>query len=129
MSEKGLSYEGYGPHLMLDLNECDCDKLADMNFIWRLLCDLPPYIGMNKITEPYVVQSDGAKPGDEGLTGIVLIVESHMSIHTYAHKKYVFIDIFSCKEFDVEKVTSYLVDLFQSKKPTVNCVIRGKDFS
>jgi S-adenosylmethionine decarboxylase len=119
---------GYGPHLTLDLNDCECEKLGDMNFIFQFLQELPEKIGMEKITEPYVVPSDGAKPGDEGITGVVLISESHISVHTYMKKKYVFIDIFSCRHFDWEKVKDEVILFFGSRKPTVNCIIRGKDF-
>ena len=34
------------------------------------------------------------------MSGIVLIAESHISVHTFPDRGYVNIDIFSCKDFD-----------------------------
>ena len=45
---------GYGPHLMLDLNDCNPGILDDLEACFRLLHDLPEKIGMTKITQPYL---------------------------------------------------------------------------
>src|SRR6266699_2854391 len=43
----------FGPHLTLDLSECDPRKLSDLSHIYDLLDELPDVIGMHKITPPY----------------------------------------------------------------------------
>ncbi len=119
---------GYGPHLTLDLYDCQSPSLGDVDFVYHLLHDLPEEIGMKKIREPIVSYSNGAKSGDEGVTGIVLIVESHISIHTYEKKNIVFMDIFSCRYFDHHQVEKKLVDVLQSQRYESQCVIRGRHF-
>lgn len=119
---------GFGPHLMLDLNECNIEKLNDYKFIFDLLHNLPDMIGMTKITQPYVFPYSGLVPEDEGITGFVIIAESHLSIHTFPHKKYVFIDIFSCKYFDLENAKNFLINAFESKKFDIHFTVRGLDF-
>jgi len=57
-----------------------------------------------------------------------VIAESHISIHTFQKKNYAFIDLFSCKHFDYEFAQKYLIDVFESQKPTVNVLMRGYDF-
>jgi S-adenosylmethionine decarboxylase len=123
-----MKKNGFGPHLMLDLNECNVDKLNDYKFIFELLNTIPDRIGMTKITQPYVFPYSGLVPEDEGITGIVIIAESHISIHTFPKKKYVFIDIFSCKYFDLENIKQELIKTFESKKFHVHFTERGKDF-
>ncbi len=119
---------GYGPHLMLDLNECNPDILDNLDACFKLLNELPPKIGMNKITQPYVFRYQGRFPGDDGITGVVIIAESHISLHTYPQKKFVFVDLFSCKEFDTQLAQDYIIEYFQSKAPVVHLIERGKDF-
>jgi S-adenosylmethionine decarboxylase len=119
---------GYGPHLMLDLNDCNSAILDDLEACFRLLNELPEKIGMTKITQPYVFRYSGLVTEDEGITGVTIIAESHISLHTYPKKNFVFVDIFSCKPFDVEGARDYVVQFFQSKSPLVHIQERGAAF-
>ena len=118
----------YGPHLMLDLNDCDPAILDSLESCFHILNTLPTLIGMHKITQPYVFRYEGRFPGEAGITGVVIIAESHISLHTYPQKKYIFIDLFSCKPFDTEMAKTELIRYFKSKKPTTFLMERGKDF-
>ena len=118
----------FGPHLMLDLGECNQQALENLDLVFDVLNQLPAKVGMTKITQPYVFKYHGVVPEDWGITGIVIIAESHISIHTFPEKRYVFIDLFSCKNFDVEKAKKYLIKIFGSKKAVVHEVKRGTDF-
>ncbi|MBU0570923.1 MAG: adenosylmethionine decarboxylase [Candidatus Omnitrophica bacterium] len=120
--------EQFGPHLMLDLRKCDGEKLKDYQHIFGVLDELPEKIGMTKITQPYVFPYSGLHPEDKGITGTVIIAESHISIHTFQEKDYCFVDVFSCKDFDVEFAAKYIIDAFESKEYDRYVVERGKDF-
>jgi S-adenosylmethionine decarboxylase len=121
--------ETFGPHLMLDLRECNEEKLKDYNLVFDILNDLPEKIGMTKITQPYVFPYSGLVPEDKGITGVVVIAESHISVHTFQEKDYCFVDVFSCKDFDVDYAAEYLINIFESKKYDKYVVHRGKDFA
>lgn len=123
-----MTDEAFGPHLTLDLIGCPKEILQDYNLHFKLLKDLPELIGMTPITQPYVFPYSGLVPEDKGITGIVIIAESHLSIHSFEDKGYTFIDMFSCKPFDVEKAEKYIMDLFKPKKVERNLIQRGKDF-
>jgi S-adenosylmethionine decarboxylase len=118
----------FGPHLMLDLAECDQRKINDLDFIFNFLNTLPDKIGMVKITQPYVFPYSGLVPEDKGITGYVIIAESHLSIHTFVEKGYAFIDLFSCKPFDTDMAKNFIIQAFLSKKPEVYIIERGKGF-
>ncbi|MBU1083476.1 MAG: adenosylmethionine decarboxylase [Candidatus Omnitrophota bacterium] len=120
--------EAFGPHLMLDLRKCREEKLRDLNLVFSILRDLPHQIGMTRITEPYVFPYSGLIPEDKGITGTVIIAESHISIHTFQEKDYCFVDVFSCKDFDVDFAAEYIVNAFESKKYDKHVVNRGRDF-
>jgi len=123
-----IKKEAFGPHLMLDLKKCNADKLSDYGHIFDILDKLPDKIGMTKITQPYVFPYSGLVPEDKGITGTVIIAESHISIHSFQEKDYCFVDVFSCKDFDVEFAAEYLIDSFESKEYEKHIVFRGKDF-
>jgi S-adenosylmethionine decarboxylase len=119
---------GYGPHLMLDLNECDPVILNDLDACFKLLNELPEMIRMTKITQPYVFRYSAPVPEDSGITGVTIIAESHIPLHTYPKKRFVFVDLFSCKPFDVDIARKYIIQFFQSKSPVVNVQERGVAF-
>ena len=125
---KMASEKYFGPHVTLDMRQCNRHKLSNVEGVFNILNDLPDHIGMTKITQPYVFPYSGLVPEDKGITGMVIIAESHISIHTFADKDYVFVDIFSCKSFDVDKAIQFVVDAFEAKKVTTNIVNRGLDF-
>lgn len=87
----------FGPHVTIDLIGCPKEILSDYNLHFDYLKRLPDLIDMTPITQPYVFPYSGLVPEDKGITGIVIIAESHLSIHSFEDKGYSFIDIFSCK--------------------------------
>jgi S-adenosylmethionine decarboxylase len=120
--------KGFGPHLMLDLHKCNYQKLDSLDTCFKLLDELPTQIGMTKITMPHVFPYAGLVPEDKGITGVVIIAESHISIHTFPLKRYAFIDVFSCKPFHTDFAISYCVDLFESEAPDTHLTFRGSHF-
>ncbi|MBI3034302.1 adenosylmethionine decarboxylase [Candidatus Woesearchaeota archaeon] len=120
---------GFGPHLTLDGYECDSRKLDDMNFLYGLLDTLPGMIGMTKIMPPYILYYDGKdKPEDRGFSGVVIIAESHISIHTYPEKRFLTFDIYSCKSFDIERTVEYVVKAFGIGNFSKRVHHRGREF-
>ena len=91
-------------HLIIDGYGGDRAKLADLDFIYRSLDEYPARIGMTKIGPPHVVRYVGSNPLDWGISGFVLIAESHISVHTFPERSYVNIDVFSCLTFDPEEI-------------------------
>lgn len=119
---------GFGPHLMLDLGECDPARLNDLDLCFDILNRLPDEIGMTKITQPHVFRYAGLVPEDEGITGMVIIAESHISLHTFPLKRYCFADVFSCKPFDVERAKALFIAAFGANAAEVFVNQRGRTF-
>ncbi|MBA7620259.1 S-adenosylmethionine decarboxylase proenzyme [subsurface metagenome] len=95
-------------HLIIDGNSSNSDILQNEEFIYQLLDQYPTEIGMTKISPPYVLRYVGAKPEEWGVSGFVLIAESHISLHTFVEQCYINIDIFSCKSFDANQIVKDL---------------------
>ena len=113
---------------MLDGYGCDRERLEDLSLIYTFLSEYPARIQMTKIMPPYVFRYDAKSPEDWGISGFVLIAESHISIHTFPEKNYLSLDIFSCKEFDSKRAISYVSNLFDVQRSEVKLLDRGLEF-
>ncbi|AEB09419.1 S-adenosylmethionine decarboxylase proenzyme [Desulfobacca acetoxidans DSM 11109] len=119
---------GFGQHLMLDGYGCPYDYLTDLDRIYEFLNQCPDVIHMTKIMPPYAFKYSGKVPQDWGLSGFVLIAESHISVHTFPEKGYLSIDIFSCKSFDADKAIDYSEKVFRIATREIQLVDRGLEF-
>ena len=116
-------------HLVVDGYGADPQKLQDEELVSRFLDEYPSAIGMTKIISPQVYTYRGKTPEDWGLSGFVLIAESHISIHTFPDRGYVNIDIFSCKEFDPAASLGDVKATFSLADVRVWTLERGLDYS
>jgi S-adenosylmethionine decarboxylase len=100
----------------LDGNDCDEKKLGDKDLVYRFLDDLPTSIKMVKMIKPVVKSWLDKGSVVEGVSGIIMIAESHLSVHTFPDQKRVYADIFSCRPYDVKKVVTHFKKTFGVKK-------------
>ena len=119
---------GFGLHLTLDGYGCIQENLANLDLIYEFLEDCPDLINMTKIMPPYVFKYHGKVPEDWGVSGFVLIAESHISIHTFPDRNYLSLDIFSCKDFDYQKAVDYATEIFGITRHEQNVLDRGLEF-
>ena len=85
---------------------------------------------MTKIAPPHVLSYPGKEDSFDkgGISAFVLIAESHITIHTFKEQKHAFVDIFSCKEFDIDKAINILKEAFETNRYTKRITMRGKEF-
>ncbi|MFQ5729526.1 MAG: S-adenosylmethionine decarboxylase, partial [Waddliaceae bacterium] len=105
----------FGPHLMLDCRQCNKEKISSMDYVFQILSELPEFIGMTKISQPHVFHYAGRIPEDEGITGVVIIAESHITFHPFTEKDFFFFDLFSCKPFDLDRTITFITYAFEVK--------------
>jgi S-adenosylmethionine decarboxylase len=61
-----------------------------------------------------------------GISGMVIIAESHLSIHTWPEYSYAAVDIFTCGDLiKPEVAASFLIKEFESKTPSIVELKRG----
>ena len=87
-------------HLVIDGYGGNVEKMWDQQLVRDFLDQFPAKLAMTPITVPQVLKYSGDKVDDAGISGFVIIAESHISIHTFPYLQYVNIDIFSCKYFE-----------------------------
>lgn len=119
----------FGEHMIFDAYNCKFERLMDMQLCYDVLENLVKLAAMRKITEPYLIKAEGNEtlggkdPG--GFSGFVIIQESHVSIHTFARRGFVTIDLYSCKSFKSEGIVEYLKKTFETDDVSVIKMERG----
>ena len=98
------SSENIGRHCILELYQCDHAKLNDEAFIRTTITSSAKVAGatlINLVTHSF-------KP--QGVTGLALLAESHISIHTWPEIGYAAIDVFTCGDHTMpEKACKFFV--------------------
>lgn len=115
-------------HLTIDGFGGDRERLSNETLVRSLLDRLPGEIQMTKIAPPFVYRYVGEKPEDWGVSGFVLIAESHIAIHTFPDRGYVWIDVFSCKGFDGSAAIDSVTDAFGLTETKVQTLERGLEY-
>src|SRR3990172_7604168 len=112
-------------HLTIDGFGANPEKLASEELVRGLLDLLPERIGMTKIAAPHVQRYVGQKPEDSGVSGFVLIAESHIAVHTFPDRRYIWVDVFSCKGFDTDLALDEVTRAFELEKARIKVHDRG----
>lgn len=102
-------------HLKLNMSGCDRDALADIPFIKQYLDFTPAFVGMTLIKESEPIWYKDDNPFLSGITGVSILATSHISAHTFPHKGFLYVDIFSCCTFSVQDALSMTLDYFEPK--------------
>ncbi len=115
-------------HLLIDGYGGDTESLGNAELIYDFLSDYPDRIGMTIAAPPQIYTYQGQKPGDWGLSGFVLIAESHITVHTFPERGYLNIDIFSCKPFDADAAIPAVKRLFGLSEAAARVLERGLEY-
>ena len=115
-------------HLVIDGYEADPSSLTDVDLVHDFLDWFPDRIGMTRIAPPQVYTYQSHKAQDWGVSGFVLIAESHITVHTFPDRRYLNVDIFSCREFDADESLGIVKKWFGLDR-TESCVLdRGLEY-
>jgi len=81
-----------GSQVVLDLYECATPHLDDLDWVKRTLVDAARAAGAT------IVQTVFHKFAPWGISGVVVIAESHLAIHIWPENRYAAVDVFTCGE-------------------------------
>ena len=110
----------HGKHLLLELYGCDHEKLNDESF---LRCSLNRAAKFAKATVLNLISN---KFEPQGVTGIALLAESHISIHTWPEANYSAVDIFTCgRKMIPELASQYLIETLKAEEHYLRVIQRN----
>jgi S-adenosylmethionine decarboxylase len=124
---EAVTAPGFGVHLTLDGYGGCRELLANGDKVLACLSELPERLGMHKLAEPFLVELGHHSPKDPGgVSGFVMIAESHISIHTFPLRGFVSADVYTCQDsLDTEQICRYFADAFALQDLEINLVRRG----
>jgi S-adenosylmethionine decarboxylase len=109
-----------GNHLLVELYECDSDKLNDLKKVERVLGEAV------RISGATALKASFHQFEPQGVSGVIIIAESHFTIHTWPEYGYAALDIFTCGEsIDSLKALDYIEKELDVKTLSVIEMKRG----
>ena len=92
-----------GRHVIADLHDVSAELLGSIDFWKEILIDGAKKSGATVLSDHFHHFGDGY-----GLTGVIVLAESHISIHTWPEKNYAAIDVFMCGTCDPEVAVDHI---------------------
>jgi S-adenosylmethionine decarboxylase len=109
-----------GTHLLVELRECNTEILKNLEKVRNAL------VSAAKEAKATIVDVSFHEFNPFGISGVVVIAESHLTIHTWPEYDYAAIDIFTCGDIiKPEVAASFLIKQFECKNPSIVEVKRG----
>ena len=109
-----------GRHLLIELFDCDPDAINNLEAVKGALVEAA------KRAHATIVDVVFHEFNPFGISGVVVIAESHLAIHTWPEYRYAAVDIFSCGEIlRPEVAANYLVEQFGAERTSVVEMQRG----
>lgn len=119
----------FGFQLLLDLYDCRPGVCDDLTLCYQFLDEIVGYLGMEKQAPPNIFRTpDLHFPDKAGLSGWAPLVESSIVIHTLSQKDFISVDIYCCKEFDINKAKQFVRRFFYPKRMDEQYILRGIDY-
>jgi S-adenosylmethionine decarboxylase len=98
-----------GRHVIADLHDVSAEILCSIDFWKEILIDGAKKSGATVLSDHFHHFGEGY-----GLTGVIVLAESHISIHTWPEKNYAAIDVFMCGTCDPEVAVDHITSRLNS---------------
>ena len=109
-----------GKHLLLELKDCNKEVLNDVDFLQDVLFSAAKEAGAT------VLEKSFHRFTPQGVSGTVIIAESHIFLHTWPEYGYAAVDIFTCGDSVKPDVAAkLLIEKLETKDPTIIEIKRG----
>jgi S-adenosylmethionine decarboxylase len=109
-----------GRHLLLELYDCDTEALNSLDVVKGSMVEAA------KRAQATIVDVAFHEFNPFGISGVVVIAESHLAIHTWPEYRYAAVDVFSCGEtLQPQVAVDYLVEQLGAARASVVELQRG----
>ena len=120
IKQNGKQQIHLGQHVLAEFFECDPNILNNVELVEKLMVEAALECGAT------IVQKCFHMFNPYGVSGVVIIAESHLAIHTWPELGYAAVDLFTCGDKCDPKVSyNYLRKAFNSKNASYQELKRG----
>ena len=109
-----------GTHLLLELRQCNPHRLDDLQFVKETM------VAAARFMDAQIIGESFHRFNPQGITGVLAIAESHLSIHTWPELDYAAADIFTCgSSQNPQAAAQVIIERMESKDPSIQIIQRG----
>jgi len=106
-----------GKHVILECYDCDLEILCDAELLEKIFLEAAEKAGAT------IMGSNFKKFEPQGVSGVVIIAESHFTVHTWPEYRYAAVDMFTCgSRIDFEAAK----DVFRNRLKCGRMVVAGE---
>jgi len=108
-----------GTHLIIDLwKACHLDNLPHIETALRKCVDVTGATLLHLHLHHFTP--------NKGISGVAVLAESHISIHTWPERNYAALDIFMCGDTQPERCIEVLQEAFETRQIEITTLMRGQ---
>lgn len=116
----------WGLATAVDIHDCNPTLVRDAEAIKRFTKELCRRLDVKMFGETVIVDF-GSDPRVSGFSLVQLIETSLVSGHFANQTNAVYLDVFSCRFYDAQKIVDFALSFFQGKSYNAHCALRGCD--
>ncbi len=111
---------GVGRQVVLDLYGCATEHLDDVDWVCATMLEAA------RVADATIIESVFHKFSPWGISGVVVIAESHLAIHIWPEHRYAAVDVFTCGDtMRLDRATAYLAQAFGTREAQTHSIERG----
>jgi S-adenosylmethionine decarboxylase len=109
-----------GIHLIADFFKCDTSVINNAESVEKIMTESVKISGATMI-KPFFHRFS-----PQGISGIIVVAESHFAIHTWPEHSAAAVDIFSCGDFNYFDALIYIKNSIKSEENSIMHIYRGE---
>ncbi|CAB4129969.1 SpeD S-adenosylmethionine decarboxylase [uncultured Caudovirales phage] len=109
-----------GTHVLLDIRNCAAGSLDSCEVMEQVFKQAV------EVGKANLLHINLHKFEPNGVTGVAILSESHISVHTWPEKSFASFDIFMCGDSDPEAAARYITDYFKPEFYDLHVISRGQ---
>ncbi|MEN8139095.1 MAG: adenosylmethionine decarboxylase [Bacteroidota bacterium] len=110
-----------GEHILIELYNCNSELIDNSDELEKVMLEAA------EVANATVVKSVFHNFSPQGVTGVVVVEESHFAIHTWPEHAYAAVDLFTCSEdMDYNAAYDFLKEKLNAGHTSSSVILRGK---
>lgn len=110
-----------GTEWLIEAFDCEAEKLRDVETLRRLFARIIADLGLKTIGDGFWHQFEG----EQGVTGLIALTESHLACHTYPEYKTATFNLYCCRTRPTWNWEVNLMEMLGAQTINVQAIQRG----
>jgi S-adenosylmethionine decarboxylase len=116
---RGFAMEGLGTHLIAELFNCNVFHINDVKKVEEVM------MAAAELSSATIIKPFFHKFSPYGISGVIVIAESHFTIHTWPEHGYAAVDVFTCGDLDYTAAVDHIKSELEAERCSIFQFQRG----